>query len=331
LDRLQQLSVFRRVVETGNITRAARDLAMSQPNVSRIVAELEGRLGVPLLLRSPRGLAATEAGQAFYSDAVRVLDALEEAEASVRGNQAALEGPLRVACSAPLFNRVVMPWLPGFLEENPGLSFEARLESRLSDLVEEGLDLAVRVGVVADQSLIARRLGRIAVALFAAPGYLRRHGTPPDPAALAGHGIVMPLLPRQPAVLRLDGPGGEVAEVALPAIRLRATEVETVRMATAAGVGIGVMPVWSAAECVAAGGLVPVLDGWRAETKEVTAVWPATHALPRRVRAFLDLLVEHCRVHPGLNAPAAAAAAAPPPRRPALVQASAASLATASR
>ena len=128
MDRLQQLQVFRRVVETGNITRAARDLAMSQPSVSRIVGELEHRLGVPLLLRSPRGLSATEAGAAFHLDAVRILDALEEAEANARGLQGAPTGIVRISCVAAFYNAVVMPWLAPFLATHPGLSVEARLQ-----------------------------------------------------------------------------------------------------------------------------------------------------------------------------------------------------------
>ncbi len=310
MDRLQQLSVFRRVVETGNITRAARDLAMSQPNVSRIIAELEQRLGVPLLLRSPRGLATTEAGQAFYADAIRVLDSLEEAEASVRGAQAALEGPLRVACPAPLFNRLVMPWLPAFLEEHPRLSFEARLDTRISDLVEEGIDLAIRTGAIQDQSLIARRLGHMQVALFASRAYLQRAGVPRTPEALAEHPFVLIALARNPTSLRLEGPGGQVTEAPIGPVRLRATELETVRMATAAGSGIGVLPMWSATECLEFGRLEPVLPSWQAEAKEVHAVWPATRALPRRVRVFLDLLVERARAHPGLNGVGVAAALA---------------------
>jgi LysR family transcriptional regulator for bpeEF and oprC len=303
MDRLQQLQVFRRVAETGNITRAARDLAMSQPNVSRIVAELEQRLGVPLLLRSPRGLATTEAGQTFYADAVRVLDTLEEAEAHVRGAQAALTGSLRVACAATLFNRVVMPWLPGFLAEHPGLAFEGRLDARVADLVEEGIDLAIRTGPVEDQTLIARRLGRIEVALFASPDYLRAApaGAPETPEALSDHALCTPLLTRQPAGLRLEGPDGQSAEAHF-ATRFRATDVETVRLATEAGCGIGVLPVWLAADAVAAGTLAPVLPGWRAEARDVNAVWPGTRALPRRVRVFLDCLVARCAENPRLHA-----------------------------
>lgn len=303
MDRLQQLSVFRRVVETGNITRAARDLAMSQPNVSRIIAELEARLGVPLLLRSPRGLAATEAGQAFYADAIRVLDALEEAEAKVRANQAALSGPVRVTAMAPLFNRIVMPWLPEFLAEHPEIEFEALLETRIADLVEEGIDLAIRVGPIADQSLIARRLGRLEIALFASPDHLARHGVPETPEALATHPFCRVGVTRAPVTLRLEGPQGRVAQIGAQ-VRFRSTDVDAVTCATTGALGIGVLPVWSAAQHEREGRLVRVLPGWRAEAREVCAVWPGSRTLPRRVRAFLDRLVERCAVDPELRAAA---------------------------
>ena len=302
MDRLQQLTVFRRVVETGNITRAARDLAMSQPNVSRIVAELETRLGVPLLLRSPRGLAPTEAGHAFYSDAIRVLDALEEAETHVRGNQNGLSGPVRITASAPLFNRIVMPWLPDFLAEHPALEFEARLDSRLVDLVEEGIDLAIRVGEIADQSMIQRRLGRLEIALFAAPDHLARNGAPETPEELAAHPFCVTLASRMPVTMRLEGPEDQVAEVVVP-VRFRSTDVEAITLAAIAGCGIGVLPEWSATPAVEEGRLVRVLPRWRAEAKDVHAVWPGTRALPRRVRAFLDRLVERCAENPKLRAP----------------------------
>lgn len=290
MDRLQQLSVFRRVVETGNITRAARDLTLSQPSVSRIVAELEQRLGVALLHRSPRGLAPTEAGAAFHLEAIRILDAVEEAEANVRGSQAAAEGLLRVAAAAGLFNRLVMPWLPAFLERHPRIIFEARLESRIADLVDEGVDLAIRVGALTDQTLIARRIGALQIGLYASPGYIAAHGIPDTPQDVARHALCVPLIGRQPALLRMLGPAGEIVDVETE-IRLRSSDLDTVRLATEAGCGIGVMALLGAKDAEAAGRLVRVLPDWQGEAREIHAVWPGTRALPRRVRLFLDALV----------------------------------------
>jgi len=302
MDRLQQIEVFRRVVETGNITRAARDLSMSQPNVSRIVAELEQRLGVALLLRSPRGLATTEAGQAFYGDAARVLDALEEAEASARGSQAALAGPLRITCAASLFNSIVLPWMPEFLTKHPGVSIEARLDARIADLVEEGIDLAIRVGEVTDQSLMARRIGRIEMALFASPDYLARSGVPTTPETLFEHPLCAPSVRATATVLRLESNEGVVAELAVVP-RFRATDVETLRQATELGCGIGLLPISTVALAGTAGPLRRVLPDWQAAPRDIHALWPSTRALPRRVRVFLDQLVRHCTTTPSLRAP----------------------------
>jgi LysR family transcriptional regulator for bpeEF and oprC len=301
MDRLQQLQVFRRVVETGNITRAARDLAMSQPSVSRIVAELEHRLGVPLLLRSPRGLSATEAGMAFHQEAVRILDALEEAEANARGLQGAPTGLVRISCVASFYNAVVLPWLAPFLLAHPGLSVEARLASRPVDLVEEGIDLGIRIGPIRQQSLIARRLGRVDFALFAAPAYLARAGVPGTPEELARHEFCTLRTARPGDLLVLEGPDGATASVPMQG-RFASDDIGAVQVAAEAGLGLALLAPWGVMGQVATGRLVPALPGWRAEPREVNAVWPGGRALPRRVRAVLDLLVEKSATEPRLRA-----------------------------
>jgi DNA-binding transcriptional LysR family regulator len=301
MDKLQQLSVFRRVVETGNITRAARDLAMSQPSVSRIIAELEQRLGVPLLLRSPRGLTTTEAGQAFHTEAVRILDSLEEAEANARGAQAALTGNVRIACVAAFFNAVVLPWLGDFLMAHPALSLEARLDPKPVDLVEDGIDLAIRFGPIRQQSLIVRKLGRIDFALFASPGYLQRAGVPQAPEDLAGHEFCRLTVARPNGPLTLEGPDGRTVSVETHG-RFSADSVDTTHLAARAGLGIALLAPWGVMEEVTAGVLTPVLPGWRAEPRDVHAAWPGGHSMSRRVRAVLDLHVEKAATEPNLKA-----------------------------
>ncbi|MBL6457557.1 LysR family transcriptional regulator [Belnapia sp. T6] len=301
MDRLQQLTVFRRVVETGNITRAARDLAMSQPSVSRIVAELEHRLGVPLLLRSPRGLTPTEAGQAFHAETVRILDELEEAEASLRGAQAALSGPVRIACVAAFFDAVLLPWLKDFLLAHPDVTLDARLASKQVDLIEEGIDLAVRFGPIREQSLIVRKLGRIDFALFASPTYLERAGTPETPEELAQHDFCRLTVGRLDGTLILDGPDGRTVSVETHG-RFSGDNIDTTSQAARLGLGIALLAPWSVGEDLAAGRLVPVLPGWRTEPRDVHAAWPGTHSLPRRVRAVLDVLVEKAASEPRLKA-----------------------------
>ncbi|WP_052213951.1 LysR family transcriptional regulator [Belnapia sp. F-4-1] len=301
MDKLQQLSVFRRVVETGNITRAARDLAMSQPSVSRIIGELEGRLGVPLLLRSPRGLSATEAGQAFHAEAVRILEQLDEAEATVRGAQASLAGLVRIACVATFFNQVVLPWLQDFLLAHPGIQIDARLDPRPVDLIGEGIDLAVRFGPIREQSLIVRRLGRIDFSLFASPAYLQRAGMPETPEALAEHEFCRLTIGRANSLLTLDGPDGRTVTLETHG-HFSADSVDSTHAAARAGLGIALLAPWGVMEEVEAGMLVPVLPGWRAEPRDVHAVWPGSRGLPRRVRAVVDILVEKARAEPRLRA-----------------------------
>jgi DNA-binding transcriptional LysR family regulator len=301
MDRLQQLSVFRRVVETGNITRAARDLAMSQPSVSRIIGELEGRLGVPLLLRSPRGLTTTEAGQAFHAEAVSILDRLDEAEASLRSAQASLAGPVRVACVAAFFNAVVLPWLTDFLQANPKVTLDVRLDPKQVDMVGEGIDLAIRFGPIREQSLIVRKLGRIDFALFASPGYLRRAGVPQAPEELAQHDFCRLTIGRSSSLLTLEGPEGRSVTVETHG-HFCADSVDTTHLAAQAGLGIALLAPWGVAEEIEAGLLVPVLPGWRAEPRDVHAAWPGSHSLPRRVRAVLDILVEKAAAEPRLRA-----------------------------
>jgi DNA-binding transcriptional LysR family regulator len=302
MDRLQQLSVFRRVVETGNITRAARDLNLSQPSVSRLVAELEQRLGVPLLLRSPRGLATTEAGAAFHADAVRILDALEEAEANARGAHTALTGTVRITCIAAFFDTVVMPWLRDFLLANPALELEANLSPLPIDLVEEGVDLAIRFGTIRQQSLIARKLGRMDFSLFASPAYIARTSMPETPEALALHDFCGLLIGgRSVDEATLHGPDGRTVSVSMRS-RFRADNITSVQRVALDGLGIALLAPWSVAREIASGALVPVLPGWRTQPRDVHAVWPASRAMPRRVRAVLDLMVEKAAREPRLQA-----------------------------
>jgi DNA-binding transcriptional LysR family regulator len=273
---------------------------MSQPSVSRHVAELEQRLGVPLLVRSSHGLAPTEAGTAFHAEAVRILDALEEAEASARGGVRALAGTIRIACSAAFFTRVLMRWVPEFLAVNPELTLDARLDDRQIDLVEEGVDLAIRLGPIRQQSLIARRIGRVDFGLFASPGYAERHPLPETPEQLAEHEFCILLVGPQPDTLLLEGPEGRTVSVPVHG-RFRASGIEATQVAVEAGLGIGLLSPWRVADQVAAGSLLRVLPDWRAEPRDVHLVWPGPRILPRRVRAFVDMVVERAAAEPRLQ------------------------------
>ena len=178
---------------------------------------------------------------------------------------------------------------------------EARLHSKAVDLVEEGIDLGIRIGPIRQQSLIARRLGRVDFALFAAPGYLARAGMPETPDDLSHHEFCALRGVRPNDTLIVEGPDGAAATITMHG-RMAADAIETTQVAAEAGLGLALLAPWSVMGQVATGRLVPVLPGWRAEPREVHAVWPGGRALPRRVRAVLDLLVEKAAAEPRLRA-----------------------------
>ncbi|MFT8244355.1 LysR family transcriptional regulator [Roseomonas sp. BN140053] len=298
MDRVAQMTVFRRVVEAGGLTRAAQSLGMGQPNVSRLLSELEARLGVPLLHRSPRGLRPTEAGQHFYEEAGKALTAIEEAEDSVRREEATLRGTLRVAASPSFFRRTVVPWLPEFLREHPGLNLDLLLGDGEVDLLAAGVDMALRAGPVRQESLIARHLGRFALNLYASPVYLAERGTPGTPEGLAGHDMCLHRITGH--AIRLEDAAGRQVEVPVSG-RVRADDVAVLVTAAEAGLGLVQLPPWRAFVRLERETLVPVLPDWHSEPRDIYAVWPATRALPRRVRVFVDMLAARFASDPRLS------------------------------
>ena len=185
-DRIQQLTVFTRAADGGSFSRAARELGLSQPSVSRIVSELEARLGVKLILRTTRRLTLTEAGAAFLARARRVLSELEDAEDVARGIDS-LRGTIRVAMSVLFGTRAVIPYLPEFLARHPDLRVKLMLADERQDLVVEGADVAIRFGPLDDSAFGARKIATTERWVTAAPAYLQAHGVPRTPADLGEH------------------------------------------------------------------------------------------------------------------------------------------------
>jgi DNA-binding transcriptional LysR family regulator len=181
------METFVRVVETGSFSGAARFLHLGQPAISKTIAQLEERLGVKLLTRSTRGLSTTEAGQSFYEHAKRAIEEADEADLAARGAGAGLTGRLRI-CAAVTFVRIHMiPRLKTFLTEHPDLDLEVVLDDRIIDLVQEGIDVAFRMGTLSDSSLTARRIGRGKRLVIGTPSYFKHAGTPRMPGDLIGH------------------------------------------------------------------------------------------------------------------------------------------------
>lgn len=291
---LNDIRVFAKVAELQSVSGAARALAMPKSSVSRSVARLEVALGAGLLRRSTRRLGLTEAGALFHEHCRRVLGEAAEAEQAVAQLHAVPRGLLRVSAPITLGQAVLGPLLPAFLERYPQVRVSLELTSRRVDILEEGVDVAVRIGALPDSSLLARRLGTSRSSLLASPAYLARHPPPREPADLASHTAVDLQLGgatgrRAWHMIRL---GDEAAEVEVEP-RLLANDPGVVRLAVLGGAGLGWLPSFLCADDLAAGRLVEVLPGWRRPGPDIHAVFPGQRggAPSPTVRVFVDFLV----------------------------------------
>ena len=288
-DRLQEMAVFVRVSESGSFSRAARDMNLSQPSVSRIVSELEARLGVKLLHRTTRRLTLTAAGEGFFERAREILAELDDAEDAARGSDS-LRGTLRVALPVVFGMNEVVPRLPDFLGRYPLLRVELRVSDAYQDLVAEGVDTAVRMGNLPNSCFGAHRLVTLQRFVVAAPSYLSAHGTPKTPADLSSHHCIF-------------GPGGVSRDNWT--FRRRNTVISvrvTGRVSTdagpgmfasvSAGLGIAIASTAMCGTALRAGTLVPLLTDFALEPVEVHAVFPGGPRLSAKVRAFSDYLID---------------------------------------
>ena len=290
MDLISTMRSFVRVYETRSFSAAARDLNLGQPSVSKAVAQLEQELGVQLFLRSTRGLAPTDAGQQFYEHAVHTLAAADLAIKSVKGENAPLSGRLRVSGTITFMGQHIIPRLPAFMAQHPGLSLDLLLDDGNIGLVEEGAEVALRMGKLASSSLTARKIGQCRRILVATPGYLAQYGVPNAPDDLADHA----------AIVLSRGEGGDqitftrdgiATEVTLQT-RLRISALEGLRAALLAGLGVAVASEWIIDDELASGRLVEIMPDWRMPHLDLWAVLPgARHASPQ-ARAFIAFVEE---------------------------------------
>lgn len=289
-DQLAAMAVFVRVVEAGGFSAAARELGLSKSAVSKSVARLEDRLGLRLLNRTTRKLSLTEAGAAYHAGCRRMLAEAEAAERAVVLLAGAPRGTLKV--NAPMSFGVarIAPLLPDFLRRYPEVELDMVFEDRATDLVEQGYDLAVRIGALPDSSLVARRLCPVRRLLVAAPDYLATRGTPARPEALAAHDCLLYHYLPSGDLWRFQGPEGEERSVKVSG-RARLNNGEALLTACIAGLGVALMPSFLCAEALRDGRLRRLLPDWRDPAElAVHAVFPATRNLSPKVRAFVDHL-----------------------------------------
>jgi DNA-binding transcriptional LysR family regulator len=287
-------------VEAGSFTAVARELNSSQPTVSRQVAMLEEHLGCLLFQRTTRRLTLTEDGRAFYEQGRRALEAVAEAETSVGRRKGRATGTLRLGAAEVMGRLHILPRLPRFLERHPDLSVDLVLSDGFTDLVEEGIDLAVRVGELTDPALVARRIGLGRRLVVATPGYLARRGVPQTPEALRGHDCVIYGRLAAGPVWHLEGPGGVVAVPV--AGRVRVSTTEAVRAAVLGGLGIGMVPIWHFVDReIEQGTLVRLLRDWEPKPQPIHAVYPTRRFLPPKVRAMIDFLAAEFEIDPQVS------------------------------
>lgn len=297
MDRLDALQLFVRVVDAGSLTKAAGALGVGQPAVSKQIAALEQRLGAQLLNRSARGLSLTAAGQEYYESALRLLQDFEDAEARVGRKQAAPSGLVRVATSASL--AALLPRMHGFLERHPDVSLNFDVSERFVSLVEDGIDVAIRIGHLSDSSLIARRIGSMTPATVATPAYLAKHGEPKTPADLAHHDCIGFVYRGALRDWTFQGPAGAIALT--PNAKIRSNDAAHIRAAVLAGFGIGHNIGQLYAPELASGALKQILVDHAPHPLPVHAVTPGGRRIPSRVRVFVDFLAELFAADPHLR------------------------------
>jgi len=291
-DRMQELAVFARAAESGSFSRAARELGLSQPSVSRIIGELESRLGATLLLRTTRKITVTDAGALFLDRARGILAEIEDAEDAARGIDS-LRGIIRLALPVVYGTREIIPRLPKFLAAHPLLRVEMAVSDERQDLVADGADVAIRLGELNDSVFGARKLETLERMLVASPAYLRLHGTPKTPADLASHDCIF-------------GPGnfgraswafkrnGTVTSVDVRG-RIHTNSGPGLFASLMAGLGISMASTVMCEAEVKAGMLVPLLRNYKLDPVDVHAVFPGGPRPSTKVRALVDFLVQEIK------------------------------------
>jgi DNA-binding transcriptional LysR family regulator len=282
------MEAFVRVIDTGSFSSAARQLRIGQPSISKAIAHLENRLGVRLLLRSTHGLTSTEAGQNFYEHARRSIDEADEADLAARGAGATLSGRLRI-CAAVTFARLhVVPHLARFLANNPALDVEVVLDDRNVDLIEAGIDVAIRMSDLSDSALTARKIGEGRRAVVGTPSYFAKAGEPMTPMALSAHQAVI-----------YDQPGGGTAwtfrqgkaETSVTVKgRVRITAAEGVREAVFSDLGLAISSEWMFAPELRTGRVRRVLQDWVLPPVNLWAVFPTGRQASAKARAFAGFI-----------------------------------------
>lgn len=299
MDRFQEIQVFVKVAECGGFAAAARDLVMSPPSVTRAVAMLEDRLGTRLFVRTTRSVRLTESGERFLQDGRRILLELEEAEEAAVGTHAAPRGELRITAPVLFGSMFVTPILGEFLDLYPLVRAQTLFVDRVVNLMDEGQDVAIRIGDLPDSSLTAVRAGRVRRVIFSSPEYLKRNGRPQRPEDLSSHRLIQSLAMGTSAEWAFQENGKPLSVPVEP--RLRMNTNDAVIELTVRGWGLSRLLSYQIAPYLADGRLQTVLGGFELPPLPVHVLHQEGRMVSARVRAFVDFMVQRLRADPALN------------------------------
>ncbi|ANN76127.1 LysR family transcriptional regulator [Bordetella flabilis] len=290
MDRMAAMETFVSVVEAGSFSAAARRLGLGQPAVSKSIAQMEQNLGVRLLLRSTRGLTTTDAGQRFYEHARRAIEEADEAELAARSASAGLSGKLRVTAAVTFARLHILPALKPFLDQHPQLDIDIALDDRNIDLLEEGIDVALRMGLLDDSAMTARRIGQSPRRVIGTPRYFEQAGIPQTPADLSRHQAIVYSQRGGGESWSFSQNGSEVAVVV--AGRVRVSAAEGMRAAVLSDMGLAVASEWMFSPELADGKVRTVLTDWKLPPIDLWAVFPSGRLATSKARAFVAFVEE---------------------------------------
>ena len=288
MNKFQEMRVFVAVVDAGSFVAAADNLAISKAAASRYVSDLEQRLGARLLHRTTRMLSLTQEGELFLARCREILSRLEESEAEISTHSDTVHGLLRVSMPVSFGIRHLAPLWGDFLYAHPRLSLDISLSDRVVDLVEEGFDMAVRIGRLPDSTLVSRKLASTRLMLCASPDYLDSHGWPAHPSDLVRHTVLSYSLLSTGDVWHFTGSQGAVSVRVNP--RLRSNNGDTCVAAAIAGQGVILQPSFLVAHALASGQIVQIMPAFKSVELDIEAVYPTRRFLPAKVRALLNFL-----------------------------------------
>jgi DNA-binding transcriptional LysR family regulator len=285
----QAMKLFVRVVDLGSFSKAAVDLGIGQPSATKLVAQLEKQLGARLLFRSTHGVKPTEVGVLYYDKCKLIAHHLEEAETAAALMQSQVQGAIRISTTMDFGRRVMAPLVSSFLKLHPKLHIELLFDDDIVDMVEQGIDVAIRMGRLTNSSLGARYLGRNPWSVVAAPEYLARRGAPDTPQDLVEHEALIISTVQNDSRWHFQRANGEELTVQLRG-PMRSNNKSALLSAACAGLGIAALPTYVVQEALQRGEVVRLLADWSLPQQEIHAVFPSPRLVPTKVTGFVEWL-----------------------------------------